>query len=90
MQIPHDRLLDQLAQLDRRYTDLERQVVDQAASRSDPHTYQALSKELSSLRAAVTGYRTYLRIRRAMDKAARLRTSTVHAGLATLVWRAVA
>ncbi|MEE8537065.1 MAG: peptide chain release factor 1 [Acidobacteriota bacterium] len=69
MQVPPRQLLAQLAQFDRRYTDLERQVVDQAASRSDPHTYQALSKELSGLREAVTVYRTYLRIEREAKEA---------------------
>ena len=64
--MPHSsqQLLEQIGQLDRRYTELEQHVAEQAAQRSDPQAYQALSKELSDLREVVTIYRTYLRIER--------------------------
>ena len=64
MQIPAQQLLEQLAQLDRRYTELERQVAERATSRNDPQAYQALAKELSDLRHLVMTYRTYVRIDR--------------------------
>jgi peptide chain release factor 1 len=59
MQIPRDQLLDQLARLDDRHTELEQQLAD-LAGRKDPQTYQALSRELSDLRDIVGTYRTYL------------------------------
>jgi peptide chain release factor 1 len=64
MQIPRDQLLEHFARLERRYTELERQLVDSAAGRADPQAYQALSKELSGLRELVSTYRTY----RALDR----------------------
>ena len=60
MQIPRDQLLEHLAQLDRRYAELEQQLTEAAGSRSDPQAYQPLSKELSDLRELVSVYRTYL------------------------------
>ena len=62
--IPRQQFLDQLAQLERRYTELEQRLAELAGSGSDPQAYQALSKELSELRDTVTAYRTYLRIER--------------------------
>jgi peptide chain release factor 1 len=64
MHIPKDQLLEQLSQADRRYTELEQQVAEQAGRQPDPKAYQALSKELSDLRELVTAYRTYLRLER--------------------------
>ena len=64
MHIPPQQLLDQLAQLDRRYTELESQMVESASQRADPQAYQALARELSELRELVMTYRTYLRIER--------------------------
>ena len=69
MQVPRDQLLAQLAQLDRRYAELERQLADQAGSRTDPRTYQAFAKELSELRDLVLAYRTYLRVGRDAEEA---------------------
>ncbi len=62
--LPRQQLLDQLAQLERRYTELEHRLAELAGSRIDPQAYQALSKELSELRDPVRAYRTYLRIER--------------------------
>jgi peptide chain release factor 1 len=59
MQIPRDQLLEQLARLDDRYTDLEQQLAA-LAGRQDPQAYQALSRELSDLREIVGTYRTYV------------------------------
>jgi len=64
MHPPRHQLLDQLAQLDRRYAELERRAAESAGTRGDPQAYQALAKELSELRDIVTTYRTYLRIER--------------------------
>ena len=63
MQIPPQQLLEQLSQLERRYTDLEHRAADQAGQApGDPQAYQQLSKELSDLREIVMTYRTYLRV----------------------------
>ena len=62
MQIPRDQLLEQLAQVERRYADLERQAAEQAARPRDAQAYQALSKELSDLREIIMAFRTYRRI----------------------------
>ena len=64
MQVPRGQLLAQLAQLDRRYSELERQLADQAGSRVVPRAYHGLAKELSELREIALTYRTYLRIER--------------------------
>ena len=64
MQIPQQQLLEQLTQLDRRYTELEQQVAESASTQRDPQAYQTLTKELSDLRHIVMAYRTYLRIER--------------------------
>jgi len=65
MQIPRQQLLEQLAKLEQRYTELEQQVAESAGSRSrDPQAYQQLLKELSDLRETAMAYRTYLRIDR--------------------------
>ena len=64
MQTPAQRLLEGLAQLDRRYADLEQELAARAANRADPQAYQQLSKELSDLREIVATYRTYLRVER--------------------------
>ena len=60
MQIPRDQLLEHLARLATRYTERERPPPAPAATRPDPHAYQALSRELSELRSIVSAYRTYL------------------------------
>ncbi len=62
MHVPRQQLLTHLAQLERRYTELERQTAEQAAQQRDPKAYQQLSKELSDLRELVMTYRTYLRV----------------------------
>ena len=64
MQIPRQQLLEQLAQLERRYTELEHQAAAHAGQQSDPKAYQQISKELSDLREIVMTYRTYLRVER--------------------------
>ena len=78
MQIPPQQLLEQLAQLERRYMELEHQAASQAAERHGDalpaprseaarqagKVYQQVSKELSDLREIVMSYRTYLRIER--------------------------
>jgi peptide chain release factor 1 len=62
MQIPRQQLLEQLAALEDRYVELERQVADYAEHRNDPQAYQKLSRELSDLREIIMTYRTYLRV----------------------------
>lgn len=69
MQIPPQQLLEHLAQLDRRYAELEQQVTVHAANRSEPHAYQALSKELADLREIVSTYRTYQRMETEVQEA---------------------
>ena len=70
MQVPRDQLLAELARLDQRYTELEHQVAAQAGdSRSDPHAFQQLAKELSDLRDTVMTYRTYVRLEREVAEA---------------------
>src|SRR3989338_1962785 len=65
MQISAEQLLSQLAQLERRYAELEEHLAPQASqSQREPKAYQALSKELSDLREIVTTYRTSVRIER--------------------------
>ena len=63
MRMSSQQLLEQLVQLERRYTDLEHQAAGQAGQRTgDREAYQQLSKELSDVRELVMTYRTYLRI----------------------------
>lgn len=70
MQLSREQLLEQLAQLDDRYTELEQLLAGQAGqSPGDPKAYQQLSKELSSLREIVLIYRTYFRIERDVQEA---------------------
>ncbi len=69
MRLPPKRLLEELARLERRYTELEHRLAELAGSRSDPQAYQALSRELSELRDTVMAYRTYLRIEREVVEA---------------------
>jgi len=77
MQVSHQQLLAQLAQLEQRYADLEQELATEAGRQSeDPlpaprqqagqvgKRYQELSKELSDLREMVTAYRTYQRLER--------------------------
>jgi len=68
MSISRQQLLEQLAKLDRRYTELEQEAASLAASAgghgADPKAYQQRSKELSDLREIVMTYRTYQRIER--------------------------
>jgi peptide chain release factor 1 len=59
MPVPPDQLLAHLAQLERRYEELERQAATVATQASDPQAYQQLAKELAELRDIVTTYRTY-------------------------------
>jgi len=63
MPLSRQQLLEQLALLERRYTELESQVAALASS-GDPKTYQPLAKELSDLREIVMTYRTYQRVER--------------------------
>jgi len=64
MQIPKDQLLEQLSQLERRYTELEQRAAQLAGNASESQAYQELSRELSDLREIVTMYRTYRRVDR--------------------------
>ena len=58
MSLSRQQLLDQLAQMDRRYTELEQQAA--AAGPSDVKLFQ----ELAGLRDTVAAYRTYRRLER--------------------------
>ncbi|MBI4341564.1 MAG: PCRF domain-containing protein, partial [Candidatus Omnitrophica bacterium] len=75
MSMSRQQLLDQLAQMERRYAELEEQLAAEAGRPStDPlpapparqagKQYQQLSKELSDLRETVFAYRTYQRLER--------------------------
>ncbi len=65
MSLSDRQLLEFLSQLERRYSELEQRLALEATERlGNPRAYQALSKELSSLRDIVTTYRTYLRVNR--------------------------
>ncbi len=66
MQIPAPQLLQQLAQLEQRYTQLEQQAADQAGSGK---AYQDTTKELADLREMATLYRTHQRLGREADEA---------------------
>jgi len=70
MIIPKEQLLARLASMDRRYRELEQQLVAGAAQPASD--YQQWSKELTQLREFVTGYRTYLRIERDIEEAEQL------------------
>ncbi len=63
MSLSRQQLLDQLAQLERRYSQLEQQVV-QLAGQPDNKAYQQTAKELSDLRDLVLTFRTYQRVER--------------------------
>ena len=64
MQIPREQLLEELARIEQRYSQLEQQVAESSGTRSDPQAYQQLSKALSDLRETAMAYRTYLKIER--------------------------
>lgn len=66
MQVPRDQLLAHVAQLDRRYSELEQAAAAQAGQpdAGGGKAYQELSKELSDLREFVNLYRTYQRLER--------------------------
>ena len=68
-----DQLLAKLAELDRRYAELERQLAGHAAQ-SDPNSkdYQQWSRELQSLQELVSAYRTIQRIDREVAEAEQL------------------
>lgn len=60
MDIPRGQLLEYFAKLDRRYADLEVQLVGQASLAGDPRSYQHISKELVEIRPVIEDYRTFL------------------------------
>ena len=64
MAVSHPRLLEQLAQLEQRYTVLEQRAAEEAGDPRDPQAYQRLAKELSELRDVVMTYRTYQALER--------------------------
>jgi peptide chain release factor 1 len=68
MSTAHQQLLAHLEALERKYVELERQLVDGAAQ-PDASAYQHASKELMRLRDYVLGYRTYRRLERDVAEA---------------------
>ncbi len=66
MQLPSQRLLEELASLDRRYAELEHQAATLASQPSERGAtnkrYQEFTKELAALRELVMAYRTYQRV----------------------------
>ena len=64
MHISREQLLEELARIEQRYSQLEQQVAESSGTRSDPQAYQQLSKALSDLRETAMAYRTYLKIER--------------------------
>ena len=76
MPIPQQQLLEAIAQLERRYTDLEHQAAELAGQTSEPlptprqragqagQHYQEIAKELSDLRELAMTYRTYRSVER--------------------------
>ena len=68
MPLSREQLLERLALLDRRYTELEHAAAAQAGG-GDPKGYQQISKELSDLRELVLTYRTLRRVERDAEEA---------------------
>ncbi|MBI3020761.1 MAG: peptide chain release factor 1 [Candidatus Omnitrophica bacterium] len=64
MPISRQELLEQLAQLERRYTALEAQAAAHAERQGESQAYQRVAKELSDLREIVMTYRTYRSVER--------------------------
>lgn len=71
MTLPRDQFLAHLAELDRRYTDVEQQAAALAAQPDSPD-YQRLAKELSRLKELVMTFRTYQRIQADAQEAEQL------------------
>ncbi len=71
MNLPRGQFLAHLAELDRRYTDLEQQAA-QLAVQPDSQDYQRLAKELSRLKELVMIFRTYQRIEADVQEAEQL------------------
>ncbi|MBI2885451.1 MAG: peptide chain release factor 1 [Candidatus Omnitrophica bacterium] len=61
-------MLARLEQADRRYAEVERQLVQQAAQ-ADSKAYQDLSRELAQLKSPILLFRTYRRIEREIQEA---------------------
>ena len=64
MPIPRQQLLEHLAQMERRYAELEQQAAETAGKPGEPQPYQQAAKELSDLREIVMTYRTYRSVER--------------------------
>ncbi|MBI3322095.1 MAG: peptide chain release factor 1 [Candidatus Omnitrophica bacterium] len=71
MNLPREQFLAHLAELDRRYADLEQQAAALAAQPDSPD-YQRLAKELSRLKELVMTFRTYQRIQADAQEAEQL------------------
>ncbi|MBI2094425.1 MAG: peptide chain release factor 1 [Candidatus Omnitrophica bacterium] len=69
MQISRQQLLERLAQLEKRYIELENHVAEAAATKAEPQAYQQLAKELSQLRELVSLYRTYQSVEQDAEEA---------------------
>ena len=67
----HEELFARLASCDRRYAEVEEQLVRQAAQ-ADSKAYQELSKELAQLKRPVLTFRSYQRIDREVQEAEQL------------------
>lgn len=71
MALPREQFFAQLAQRDRRYTELEEQLA-RSAPQADSKAYQQLSKELSELKDLVTTFRTHQRLEQEIAEAEQL------------------
>ena len=72
--LSRDNFLEQLTQLERRYSELEERVAT-LATQPDSPDYKQLSKELAQLREYALGLRTYQRIERDIREAEQLMTA---------------
>ena len=68
MQLTRKQLLEQVAILEQRSTEMEHRLAAEA-EQHDPKAYQHLSKELSELRDMVMTFRTYQRVEREAEEA---------------------
>ena len=71
MILPRSQFLAHLAEIDRRYTDLEHQVA-RLATQPDSQEYQRFSKELTQMKEIVMSFRMHQRIERDVQEAEQL------------------
>ena len=75
MSLSRQEILARVAELERRFTELERQAAEAAGQGGDREAYQAIVRELSDLREPVSVYRTYLAVERDATEAEAIATA---------------